>query len=208
MMNIPIPRLRACDIARLWSYVNKKVDGVCWPWMAASTRQGYGIFGVCGRLFTVTRLIYALTYKQDPGKLYVLHTCDNPRCCNPSHLFLGTKKDNTIDMDKKGRRVKALGEKNGQSKLTVKDIITIRKSRKFVKELAEEYAVSDTLISLIQLGKIWKLAGGPVRVKQPYLTNKQISAIRKSKCLQKEIALQYGITQAHVSNIKHGRRGR
>lgn len=74
----------------------------CWPWLKAS-RKGYGRLHYKGRRNQVaTRIAWELTHGH-PGELCVLHSCDNPPCCNPRHLFLGTKTQNVEDRDSKGR---------------------------------------------------------------------------------------------------------
>lgn len=99
---------------RFWSRVNIKEPDYCWLWQASRGRQdtpcidrlGYGQLNVYlyGRLFRgAHRIAFALFYERDPGEFQVCHTCDNPPCCNPHHLFLGTRSDNMQDMVIKGR---------------------------------------------------------------------------------------------------------
>lgn len=75
----------------------------CWVWTAACDRYGYGQFAVAGRRLGAHRVSYVLHFGEIPAGLWVLHRCDNPRCVNPGHLFLGTAKDNTRDAMQKGR---------------------------------------------------------------------------------------------------------
>jgi hypothetical protein len=72
--------------------------------MGAKLRHGYGSFGVSKKKSTQAhRFSWYLTNGEIPDGIYVCHKCDNPPCCNPKHLFLGTAKDNADDMRAKGR---------------------------------------------------------------------------------------------------------
>ncbi len=75
----------------------------CWEWLAGKA-HGYGVHSE-GRGKTVGshRLAYQITYGEFNARLHVCHRCDNPGCCNPNHLFLGTQKDNAKDREAKGR---------------------------------------------------------------------------------------------------------
>jgi len=99
---------------RLWEKVNRDGPvpphcpelGPCWIWTRAANKAGYGKIGSgegAGTLAT-HRVSWELTNGRVPDGLFVLHRCDNPPCCNPAHLFLGTSRDNTQDMIAKGRR--------------------------------------------------------------------------------------------------------
>lgn len=86
---------------RLMSKIVK--EGDCWLWLAARNNMGYGQIRIARRTVLAHRTSYELFVGAVPTGLCVLHRCDNPRCINPSHLFLGTMRDNTQDMCKKGR---------------------------------------------------------------------------------------------------------
>lgn len=79
----------------------------CWIWTGAVNYRGYGRFGLEGRNEIASRVSYEIYHGVDPGQLSVLHKCDTPCCVNPGHLFLGSTKDNSVDMAKKGRQPKA-----------------------------------------------------------------------------------------------------
>lgn len=81
---------------------NQGPKGECWEWLGYCNRSGYGIFYVRYRHCRASRVSYWLSYGVWP-RLFVCHTCDNRKCCRPSHLFLGTHRDNMIDCFKKGR---------------------------------------------------------------------------------------------------------
>lgn len=86
------------SIDSFWSYVDKSGDG-CWPWTAGYSGPGYGVFHSKG----THRVAYELAYGEIPVGKLICHKCDNPACCRPDHLFVGTHKDNSQDMTKKGR---------------------------------------------------------------------------------------------------------
>lgn len=132
----------------------------CWEWLASKKRGGYGQFGlVNGKMVGTNRYAYELFRGPVPEDLQVLHTCDNPGCVNPRHLFLGTGLDNMQDRDRKGRHVPCPGEKHGQHKLTEAQVREIR-SRYVprvvtLKMLAAEYDVCESEISQLVRRKIW-----------------------------------------------------
>lgn len=123
-------------------------------------RNGYGQIRINNISYLPYRLVYELTCDSIPEGMLVLHSCDNRKCCNLNHLFLGTNQDNTDDMISKGRQKHTVGEKNGDSKLIEKDILEIRKKYKWYiytqKQLAVEYNVTDSTINRIINYRSWK----------------------------------------------------
>jgi len=89
--------------ARFWSNVIKG-DG-CWKWKLSHSQRGYGVFSINGKQYTAHRLAYTWMIGPIPEGLFVCHHCDNPGCCRPDHLFLGTHQDNMEDARRKGRAV-------------------------------------------------------------------------------------------------------
>jgi hypothetical protein len=134
---------------------SKLMDTGCWEWLGSFLR-GYPRCG--GGL--VHRLIYVLHTQSCVGDLKVCHTCDNPRCLNPDHLFKGTHQDNVDDQVSKLRQ--AHGERNGRAKLTDQDVRNIRRlyhrgTRNFGQvALSQRFGISQTGISEIVRGKKWK----------------------------------------------------
>lgn len=91
---------------RFWEKVDKRGPNECWPWMGSAHARGYGQIWVNGRLEKATRVSWSLKNgKPFPRHLDACHTCDNPNCVNPSHIWPGTMSDNIKDAYRKGRVV-------------------------------------------------------------------------------------------------------
>jgi len=102
-------------VKRFWDKVNKTDS--CWNWI--SYIQGnYGKFWLNGGPKLAHRVSWELYNDAIPKDMYICHKCDNTICVNPNHLFIGTPKDNTLDMIKKNRQSNRKGEDNGCSKLS------------------------------------------------------------------------------------------
>lgn len=122
------------------------------------TVKGYGMISIGEKMVTSHRAAYELYIGKITDGLHVLHKCDNPSCVNPDHLFLGTNADNVRDRDNKGRGAKLKGELNGNSKLTVDDVIAIRSiyPKLSMPKLSKKYGVSIKLIWNIVNRQAWK----------------------------------------------------
>lgn len=90
-------------LAKFWERIEVLGEEDCWEWTRAKHRFGYGMMRVNTVLHTAHRLAYMDYMGQIPDGLVVRHKCDNPACCNPHHLELGTQKDNLDDATKRGR---------------------------------------------------------------------------------------------------------
>ncbi len=141
---------------RFWSKVNKSDE--CWVWTRARNPKGYGWFGFRQRLQLAHRVSWMLAFGDIPEGLDVLHSCDNPPCVRPEHLFLGTHGDNNADRHAKGRSAGPKGEVNGNSRLTLEDVREIRALRGQVlqKDLAARFGVNQSNISHIQNNRTWR----------------------------------------------------
>lgn len=140
--------------ARFWSKV-QKTDG-CWLWMARWTRHGYGRFWFLRKSVSAHRVAWELEFGAVPSGLLVLHKCDNPPCCNPQHLFIGSDSDNNRDMVTKGRDRHPYGESHGCVKLNEEIVMSIRQDSRSLRVLAAIYGVDFTTIADIKRHRTWK----------------------------------------------------
>lgn len=129
----------------------------CLIWMGSRDRDtGYGLT-VPGprKCIRAHRRAYQLATGINPGLLLVCHSCDNPACVNPDHLFLGTNKDNAQDRERKGRRRNLYGEQHGKAKLTDAGVREIRTSAEGPTALARRFGVSKSAVEAVRAGKTW-----------------------------------------------------
>lgn len=142
---------------RFWQKV--KTGEGCWEWTAYRKRGGYGQFWD-GKIHVLShRFVYELTFGPIPETLCVCHTCDNPGCVNPAHLFLGTHKENMQDMYNKNRQRGASGEKHHRAILKATDIPVIRLRQKIGEtagKIARDYGVARVTIQHIIDGRTWR----------------------------------------------------
>jgi hypothetical protein len=96
---------------RFWAKVDRSGGlDACWPWMGSRTEEGYGQFWDGQRIEHAARVAWRLhTGKEVPSDKHALHHCDNPPCCNPAHLWLGTNQNNSTDRARKGRTANQFG---------------------------------------------------------------------------------------------------
>ena len=140
--------------------VRKAPDSDCLEWQSTKDAQGYGRFSMYidgkQKWFSAHRLVWEWAMGPIPTGLCVCHRCDNPSCVNLEHLFLGTHKDNALDRDRKGRRLPPLGESNGRARLSVADVIDIRRNANPDRgALAGRYGVSRGHINAIIARRTW-----------------------------------------------------
>lgn len=179
--------------ALFWSRVDKNGPvvreglGKCWIWTGSRIKRGYGTFSIHSANWSnegAHRVSWVLVGGEIPPGAFVLHSCDNPPCVNPAHLFLGDHAINMADKKRKGRApgrktatfpvwLRSDGEFNGRAKLTSAQVIEIRqlyargvRSR----ELRRMFGISASTIRFIARGETWQDVGGPTTpavAKQP-----------------------------------------
>jgi hypothetical protein len=157
----------ASERKRFWSKVNKLKPRECWEWQGSRNTDGYGIFlqekGV--KQVRAHRVAWEFHMGPIPEGMCILHNCDNRACCNPNHLFLGSKKLNMEDA--KGKERHAHGEKHGRSVLTDDEVIEIRamyfngRSLESIKSRMR-LPVCLSTIERVAIGKRWSHLPGAV----------------------------------------------
>jgi hypothetical protein len=153
---------------RFWSRVDKAAGAdACWLWNGHLNAYGYGTLGAGdsgrgdGRLRTMRahRVSWEMANGPIPEGMHVCHTCDNRKCVNPAHLFLGTNADNVADKVAKGRGSRAAGSTNGFAKLTEAQVCEMRQdyARGGVTypQLASRYGINQATVGKIITGKQW-----------------------------------------------------
>lgn len=131
---------------RFWASLDRSAGpDSCWAWQRPTDRDGYGEVAVYGQgKMRAHRAAWFYAYGADPVGRFVLHRCDNPRCCNPAHLFLGSAADNHADAMSKGRH--SHGERHGRSKLTADVVRALRDAHAHdvtIRDLAIRHGVSE-----------------------------------------------------------------
>ena len=151
-----------------WKNVSGSNPNECWLWTGSTAGRIYGYFKVNGKKWIASRYAFTLIKGEIPAGMFVCHTCDNPKCVNPNHLFLGTAKDNAYDCIHKGRatfqnhelKPKNLGNTIYAQKLNLEKANHIRSlfntGRYTRRELSSKFNVSKRNICYILRGQIWR----------------------------------------------------
>lgn len=161
----PWPNVRGVvsDKHTFEKYVMPEPNSGCFLWIG-SANKGYGDVRFLGKMISAHRAAWILSNGEIPGKLQVLHKCDNPFCVNPRHLFLGTPKDNAIDRNRKKRNASRKGVLNGRSILTEDAVYKIRARREAgetIRNIAESIGISQSCVQGIVSGRAWNHLAAP-----------------------------------------------
>lgn len=147
---------------RFWSKVQKGDKKECWPWMGAKKPKGYGNVRINKAYLNAHRVAWEMTHFDIPEGYIVCHACDNPSCCNPDHLMLGTIAANSADMIAKGRantfKNRPRGERHGRAKITQAIADKIRSEYlggSFQKDIGKKYGIAQTSVSMIIRNERW-----------------------------------------------------
>jgi len=178
----------------------------CWEWIGPRPGGRYGRFHYGGRYASAHRFSYSMFYGDIPDGSYILHRCDNMRCVNPAHLFLGDARSNAVDMVRKGR--------SPRQKLNVCDVEKIRallgryEHGDYVR-IGEMFGVHKDVISNIHKGLRWGHVSGTCDTgnKSRKLDETQVAEIKRaflSGATNKQIAEKYGVSRRNIANIRAG----
>jgi hypothetical protein len=141
--------------ARFWVKVTKGLPTDCWLWNGGTTghpKHDYGVWWYKGKHLTAHDVSYILTHGDIPESMVICHTCDNPKCVNPNHLWAGTHKDNYEDMVAKKR------QKYPSSKLTSEKVVLLRQrfgTGESRTALAKEYGISREMLYRVCRRDAW-----------------------------------------------------
>lgn len=172
------------DVKRFWAKVDLGAPDDCWEWAGWCNSDGYGAITLAGKNTLAHRHALFLASGDRAVGLEVCHSCDNRPCCNPKHLFKGTRKQNAHDAMRKGRLARGdrngmvvhpesvqrgnrhwsrvrphkttRGERHGRAVLTEKQALAIKRSSGLIRVIAARYGVSKSLVGMIRAGKVWK----------------------------------------------------
>ncbi len=157
-------KYRKLDTTSLWNRFWDKVRLVnpmhCWEWQGTLNWAGYGLFWLNGtNQNKAHRIAWTLIFGEIPQDTCVLHTCDNVKCVNPYHLWLGTQADNCADMGRKGRRSGSRGAANFHCKLNRNKVLSIRSLRAQgvrQKDIASIFDIMPSTVGQIVHRKTWR----------------------------------------------------
>ncbi len=215
------------NVETFWSHVDKSSE--CWIWKGGKDKDGYGRFYISKpKMFKIAhRFSYFIHNGFIDDSLLVCHTCDNPSCVNPNHLFQGTVQDNSDDMKRKGRQPKGdnipyekrkRGVHHGDAKFTEKQVLKIRSqyaAGKTMDALMNIYKVNRSTIARMIRGQTWahlKEGIDPIKHKSKgehnamaKFTEQQIIVIReryiKENITMYKLAKEYNVDFNTMSNI-------
>lgn len=154
------PSVYALNVTqRFWRSVEQRSPKECWHWRGARTKDGYGNFWTGDRSDRAHRFAYQLAKGPIPEGLIVCHSCDEPSCVNPNHLWVGTHADNSDDKLAKGRDNPPRGSRNRHAKLTKHQVVEIRRlyaaGRHTQDALAAKFGITQASVWAIVQRRTW-----------------------------------------------------
>jgi len=204
------------DLERFWTKVDIRNWDECWEWLAQKDKDGYGRIKIKKKCLRAHRFSFFIHNGFVDKNLYVCHSCDNPSCVNPHHLWIGTNRDNQNDLVEKSKIInkknksKNMGEKSHLSKLKEEDVIAIRNlyldKSILIKDIANKFDITITNVQDIVKNKTWKhVYGGNKNASRMKLNNKKANEIRKiyakGNITRKKLGKMYGVTKNNIDKI-------
>jgi DNA-binding transcriptional regulator YiaG len=162
--------ITAIDAERVWSRIdNSAGPEACWPWIGPDNGSGRGRLSIGGRMRYAYRVAWEIVNGDIPVGMCACHRCDNPICCNPAHIFVGTQRDNMADAAEKGRTRNRPRFGEDHHFVTVPDDKVVEARRLYAeglyqREIGERLGVSQTTVSNWLRGRVRKAPGGPIKV--------------------------------------------
>lgn len=157
---------------QFWSMVDIRADNDCWEWCGTRSSLGYGHLTRKKGTRKAHRIAYEIAVGPIPVGMVICHRCDNPACCNPSHLWAGSQSENMKDCWIKGRMAAPVatsetalrGSRCVHAKLSDEDVRKIYASTENEKVIAKKFGVSKTTVHNIKVGRTWSHLTGAARV--------------------------------------------
>lgn len=202
---------------RFMQRVRKNENG-CWVWLASKDSDGYAHFSaeIGGVKFRKGHRVAYAMFKGDPSGSLVCHTCDNPSCVNPDHLFLGSNGDNMKDKIAKGRARVPRGEESVHAILSEEQAQAILLDARPYLQIATEYGIAAATVGSIKNRESWRhLAGEPAKAKRigrrgescyrAALTEQDVRNIQDSNERGKDLAAKFGVSPQTITDIRKRR---
>lgn len=203
---------------RFWMNVKKSDAESCWEWVAGADPDGYGAFKATHNGVNYTRAhrySFALHHMHPVKGMHVCHSCDNPRCVNPKHLFLGTPHENMLDKIAKGRSNHPFGEAASRAVLSEEQARAILIDERPFAQIAFDYSVSTGTISDIKRRHSWAHLGPTKGIKAKRVSPRKgvsekitpdiVREIRTSAERGIDLAARLGVTKATITDIRKRR---
>ncbi len=202
---------------RFWSKVLMSTPDACWEWKGMRQHSGHGRISWNGRLEAAHRIAWMFTYGPIPEGKVIRHSCDNPPCCNPAHLLIGTQLDNIADRVARGRTRSAKGEANPGAKLTQSDVDFIREQyateRMNQTQLARKFGVALHTVWGIIRNTHWRSDAYTYVPRKNYVTqHRKVSRDARREIRNRyaqggisysQLAREYGVTAGCIFQIMH-----